>query len=244
MYMGRSYATIVGNPFLGNLADAGDGGAIHAASAGAALDFLTIRHNYFGANVADDDGGALWLVDEADVTIVENNVFVDNGAWGRGGGIYAFGIHKNQFARIANNTMASNWAALGGHVYFWEWPYDVSANQIVWGRAGGGVYVDHDQIDDRFVPMFSFNNVYGNSGQNWGGFLESPEGDEGNISADPGFVAFLDDENPTNDNFHLRSTAAGRDTGLPNPGYNDPDGSRNDIGAYGGPRGGWVPWAL
>ncbi|MBN2011954.1 DUF1565 domain-containing protein [candidate division KSB1 bacterium] len=51
----------------------------------------------------------------------------------------------------------------------------------------------------------------------------------GNIVADPQFV------NPASQNYHLLPTSPCIDTGNPATGYDDLDGSRNDMGAYGGP---------
>jgi len=50
-----------------------------------------------------------------------------------------------------------------------------------------------------------------------------------NISVDPIFV------NADIQDYHLLSNSRCRDAGNPNPSYNDIDGTRNDIGAYGGP---------
>ncbi|HID10896.1 MAG TPA: hypothetical protein EYP17_06305 [Candidatus Latescibacteria bacterium] len=41
--------------------------------------------------------------------------------------------------------------------------------------------------------------------------------------------------NPEVGDFHLREGSPRIDGGNPDPEYNDPDGSRNDIGIYGGP---------
>jgi hypothetical protein len=50
----------------------------------------------------------------------------------------------------------------------------------------------------------------------------------------PGFQLWSGDSCEDFD-FHLLPTSPLRDAGDPDPAYNDPDGSRNDIGAYGGP---------
>ena len=70
------------------------------------------------------------------------------------------------------------------------------------------------------------------------------DGINGNIDADPLFVSFTDDGDPTNDNLHLSPISPAIDAGLPMPGSRDLDGSRNDIGAFGGPGGNWVPLGL
>ena len=47
------------------------------------------------------------------------------------------------------------------------------------------------------------------------------------------------DGNPYNDDFSLRSTSSSVNAGNSSSSYNDTDGSRNDMGAYGGPAGSW-----
>ncbi|MCK4311361.1 MAG: hypothetical protein KAW88_01350 [Candidatus Cloacimonetes bacterium] len=56
---------------------------------------------------------------------------------------------------------------------------------------------------------------------------------EGNIDADPLFV------DPDNGDYHLQTGFPCIDAGNPDPQYNDPDATRNDMGAYGGQCGDW-----
>lgn len=52
-------------------------------------------------------------------------------------------------------------------------------------------------------------------------------------------VGDLQLEDVENINFHLTQGSVGFDSGNPDPSYNDVDGTRNDIGAFGGPLGDW-----
>jgi len=72
---------------------------------------------------------------------------------------------------------------------------------------------------------FQYNNVFNN---NKGNLYECLEG-TGYISQNP---KFIDQEAG---NYALRSDSPCRDTGKPGAEYNDPDGTRSDMGAYGGP---------
>ena len=61
-------------------------------------------------------------------------------------------------------------------------------------------------------------------------------GEDGNLSGDPRF------QDEDGGDYHARSGSPMIDAGLPDSAYQDPDGSTNDIGLYGGPRsigGGW-----
>ena len=55
-------------------------------------------------------------------------------------------------------------------------------------------------------------------------------GVNGNISSDPLFM------DPENGDFRLRLDSPCIDAGNPDAIYDDPDGSRNDMGTYGGPK--------
>ncbi|MBN1183743.1 MAG: choice-of-anchor D domain-containing protein, partial [Bacteroidales bacterium] len=70
----------------------------------------------------------------------------------------------------------------------------------------------------------SYNNVYGNA-NNWGDCSQG----EGSISLDPLFV------DVAVNNFTLQPGSPCINEGNPDLDYNDPDGSQNDMGAYGGP---------
>ena len=73
-----------------------------------------------------------------------------------------------------------------------------------------------------------YNDVWGNSREDY--YQISPG--LGDISEDPLFV------DPDNGDYHLRSGSPCVDAGRPGPEWLDPDGSRNDMGAYGGPNAG------
>ena len=72
----------------------------------------------------------------------------------------------------------------------------------------------------------------------WGG-MSNPTGADGNISADPLFVNFTDDDDSSDDDLHLDGGSPAVDAGSPASAFNDADGSQNDMGAYGGPDGTW-----
>ncbi len=79
----------------------------------------------------------------------------------------------------------------------------------------------------------AYTDFFGNSANTCG--FPDPVGSNGNLGVDPGFVDAATD-------FHLATGSALVDAGSPDPAWFDVDGSRSDIGAYGGPfnlDGGW-----
>jgi hypothetical protein len=85
-------------------------------------------------------------------------------------------------------------------------------NTIIWGDSAHADSAIH--LEGTSDPVVSYCDVEGG----WEG--------EGNIDCAPGFV------NPGSANFHLKMTSCCIDYGHPDPAYNDPDGTRNDIGAF------------
>ncbi|MFN7146337.1 MAG: hypothetical protein ACK4YP_21370, partial [Myxococcota bacterium] len=83
----------------------------------------------------------------------------------------------------------------------------------------------------------SYSNVYNTPGSAYGGTLSAGTG---GVSSGSNFTAAACDGNAYNDNFSLRSTSAGINAGNPAASSNDADGTRNDMGAFGGPNGGWT----
>lgn len=86
------------------------------------------------------------------------------------------------------------------------------------GAAGGGARV----VD----AVFRYNDTWGNPGVN---LLADGVTGEGNFEAD----AELDDA------WHPRPESPLVDAGNPDAAYDDVDGTRNDVGGFGGPNGSW-----
>ena len=80
--------------------------------------------------------------------------------------------------------------------------------------------------------------MYGNSDGNYSG-ISDPTGTSGNLPEDPRFTSVSDDGTPTNDEWTLTAASTSINAGDPSSSYNDADGSRNDMGAYGGPNSDW-----
>lgn len=81
-------------------------------------------------------------------------------------------------------------------------------------------------------PLISYNDVYGNGQNYWdqlAGTTYTPSPGTGEISVYPQLVSFACDF------YQLGAGSPAVDAGDPDAKYNDTDGSRNDMGAYGGP---------
>ncbi len=104
-----------------------------------------------------------------------------------------------------------------------------ATNLIVAHNDGLGFYAAGEDEVDRSEVRYS--DVWDNAEGDWGGAFSDLTGTAGNISADPLFVSWSDDST-ANDDLHLTASSPCLDTG--HPSRTDADGSRSDMGAYGG----------
>jgi hypothetical protein len=136
--------------------------------------------------------------------IITRNLFYNNG------GISCVGLRSgSEETRIINNTFDRN--ARG---FFSICNGGFAINNIVTNSEEYGIYGSFARQD--------YNNVYNNGDDYDGGAHPGPN----NLSQDPIYF------NELNNIYILRDNSPCIDTGDPDPEYNDPDGSRNDIGAY------------
>jgi len=136
---------------------------------------------------------------------IHNNVIINNN--------YS-GISLSANAPVINNTIAGNrYGIYDGGGYG-----PTVMNNIVTGNWTYGIRAVGTQ------PVLTYNDVWGNTTN----YSNCSPG-IGSISTNPMYQDTL------NGNYHLQPTSPCIDTGNPLPEYNDPDGSKNDMGAYGGP---------
>ncbi len=98
--------TITGSSFTRNAALSGNGGAIDHAGSGASL---TLADTTFSSNTSSGDGGAVFSVNAARVSITDCT-FQDNAAVGGAGGASGAGVQINATpdVRISRSTFARN----------------------------------------------------------------------------------------------------------------------------------------
>jgi hypothetical protein len=224
---------IAGNTITGNTA--GDGGGLWIAYTDA-----IITQNVISGNWADDTdataggqgGGINVQIAGPDGPYIQNNLISDNVASMFGGGIVTYEANDlYPAAEITNNTIVFNEVIdtdYGAGVCQWRRTTPIFTNNIIAFNAGTGVYSE-DDMDG----TYTYNLVYGNV-TNYDGLQGTGAG---NIVSDPMFTTASDDADWTNDDFSLKAGSPARDAG--DPTILDADGSRSDVGAYGGPGGAW-----
>ncbi len=207
------------NKFLNNH---GNGWA--GAIGGDHLTSSRIELNEFRDNAAAN-GAGIDLYNSS--TVVRYNLFVSNKAQNWGGAIT---VHDgSNHVLISNNTIDSciSSSSKGGGISLVSCNADSFFNNIILHCSGYGIW---QQSSSGYVTAYS--DAYSNSPANYYGIGPST----GSISADPQFVG------GTQLDYHLKSTSPCIDAGNPDPKYNDPDGTRNDMGVLYYDRS--YPWAL
>jgi hypothetical protein len=177
----------------------------------------SVSGNIFRNNLAETGGGAIGIVINCSPEI-DHNLIDHNTAYAVGGGIE---VQDNCNPNILNNTIASNGAS-GAGIHIWLNSSPQIRNNILWDNNSGYEQV---WIDDTSVPDFYYDDIQGGQAA-FGGFPHT--GVYLNcIDADPEFGDPLAGIFCLCENYLSPCV----NSGDPDPMYNDPDGSRNDMGA-------------
>jgi hypothetical protein len=203
-------------------------------------------------------GGAIYC-DRLSTPVIIDNVISKNKATGFGGGIFSYRASPN----ITRNRLVENEAVNSGGGISCNWDSPRIIRNIIWknkakfgggvscdrssatfindtitanmGAYGGGIFIDRGSVrmtnlilwqnkDDLYYKLLTHASRPDHSNIGDGDF----QGLNGNIYADPLF------RDPENGDFRLHRDSPCKNAGNPEPIYYDPDGSRNDMGAYGG----------
>jgi len=119
--------------------------------------------------------------------------------------------------QLINNVIAGN---TQDAVFLHDSTTAVIKNNIIVNNAGFGI----NGVESASADI-DYNDVWNNL-ENYHEFLPAGQHD---ISEDPLFV------DADSGNFHLSAGSSCIDAGDPDPSFNDPNGTRNDMGAFGGP---------
>ncbi|MFQ6616258.1 MAG: right-handed parallel beta-helix repeat-containing protein [Fidelibacterota bacterium] len=181
------------------------------------------------------DGGGMTVQDFA---TVRNCRIAHNRTTERGGGLSVSGQPT-----ITNTIMDHNYAAKGGGGILVNSPsLPTLINCVVYAnRSGlmngnrGGVFLEKGSVPIRNSILW--NNSGDHPWWTWSAAtysdIQGHSGGTGNINLAPRFV------DPKGGDFHLSPDSPCVDAGHPGDDYRDVDGSRNDMGAHGGPLGQW-----
>jgi parallel beta-helix repeat protein len=196
-------------------------------------------------SISDNIGRGIYCLYHCSPTIEDNTISYN------GGGIYCHGdsvtisgnwISHNSgqdgagiscaFATITDNCISRNLAYEdGGGI---TCAYTTITHNTIWrnvtyGGSGGGIFAGSGTTVTNTILWKNFDQnreqIHGDPTVRYCDVQGGWEG-EGNIDCDPDFV------NPDSGNFHLQMTSCCIDSGDPDPQYNDPDGTRADIGAF------------
>lgn len=188
----------------------GSGGGIWAHSTR-----LVLRASAVLRDSATIQGGGIRV--DGDSLEVVSSTIAGNAAVGLGGGIHA----SNCTVLLHNATLARNTGSYASGIFAQQLaPGSEVRNSILASNAFGGFVVSSGTM-----PAADYNLLWGNGGLDYLGI--TPGGHDQFV--DPLLV------DPSGLDLHLGVHSPAIDAGDPTPAANDPDGSRNDRGAYGGP---------
>ncbi len=223
-----------------------EGGGLHVSSEGSvSLYNVTVSRN------SGRRGGGVRVQGAA---LVAKNVWISGNfaTNGEGGGLYG---SDNAFVVVANAVLERNSASTGAGVYVSGDGVLALLNSVLHGNEatgrGGGLYVASSAQVSLDATVIAFNsagqdatNLFSDSDQVAAAFscFFDSSGDAGllgPVTGDfmvqaPGFIGDSD--------YHLDTDSPLIDAGDPADAFLDTDGTRNDIGAYGGPSG--ASWDL
>lgn len=236
VYNSDSSLTIRGNIITGNSA-AGSGGGIYCRIGS----YPTIEGNTICGNWAHTYGGGIYI-EPGSPKIIRNYISQDSAR--SGGGIYCGYFFQTGDPIFELNEISLNTASdYGGGIFLESTNPLMNKNTIVYNgaNAGGGLYLtDSSPVlvncilwgnDSQQITQISGSDAqvtYSDIQGIWPGAT--------NIHVNPLFV------NVPLGNYHLQSNSPCIDTGDPNPIYNDPDGTRADMGCYYFDQGGVPPF--
>jgi len=177
-------------------------------------------------------GIGIYITNNCDHVKIENNII--SGCGSHGVYVYANGSYT-EYSTVVNNTISNNG---GSRVYLRSYYGGMSSiiyyianlqivNNIITSNNNYGIQFYNQLRTGIGTHNFSNNNLWNNTAGDISGV--TVDSSAGNIFTDPFFV------NQGTADYHTQAASPCIDAGTVGKVYNDPDGTRNDIGVYGGP---------
>ncbi len=180
------------------------------------------RRNLFCNSRADEVGGAV-RVSESGEGVWTNNIFIRSTAAGDDGG--AFWISASDAQQVINNDLLdSSSGGSGGAIRVENGASTLINNLFGWTQSGTAVSASGGTL------ALSYGAWFNNQPSDTAGGLSRGAGA---VQADPGLLRYIRNPLCSDDDLRLRVGSPLINAG--DPAITDPDGTRSDIGAYGGP---------
>jgi hypothetical protein len=192
-------AIITNNVIESNVAYEFGGGVALDAGGTVVLENNTIAKN----SCPESQGGGIWMVNESDELIVQNLIY--SNVAGSGSQIYSSVPESETGFRMVNNTIVSTISGADSAVFADGFNRNalIVNNIIVAAGTEAGILCNLNYQDG--PPQVEFNDVLSPQGISYGDSCTGFDGTNGNISANPLFVA--------KHNFRLQSGSPAIDTG-------------------------------
>ena len=198
-----------------------EAGAFHVQEI---VDVVSRRNLFCGNSATSGSGGAVLLADVSGGTHSwTNNQLVENSASENGGALYFDDDDSGDSAEVVNNNFLGNLAGGDGGGIAGT-PARFVNNVLAWTTGGSGLYTDDT------VTSLDYDDFF----ENTPGHLDGTQTETGanSLDTDPLLMDYTLDGNCGNDNHFPQISSPLVDAG--DATLFDPDGSRSDIGAYGG----------
>ena len=172
----------------------------------------------------------------ADYNMLLENVIIDSFSQAQNGGaiqVYYANVEMNNIAVVDTVGYSPVQIAFTSSI---DNEVNIRNSVLAYNDSTYGVYVGNNgttsDFSIKYSALYEPDSIYETDGTN--------SADSTNLIGDePGFDSFSQDGDGTNDELTLSSSSPLIDAGDPSTGYNDNDGTRNDIGPYGGRQGTW-----
>ena len=206
----------------GNSAGTGEGGAMHIYASEGELTHLLLVDNH-----AARRAGGLSVVESPDrVDVAHARIAANTADSGSGLRFELSQVVGHHLSLVGNEAIAGASFSWGAGIFAEECTLDLSDLVAVNNLSNncGGVIIKFSDYDLRY------SDAWGNTPVDYGD-MDDPTGTNGNLSVDP-VLLDVTSFRPMSWDHHLSATSPLIDAG--DPVLFDPDGSRGDMGAYGG----------